>query len=161
MKSADEADIAKQPAVKVVSTVVSIVAAAFLSGGFYYGMTKQKKALEEEEKTLDKLLSTKKSIEPKKLSRLEQKVALEQYLKPTTAAWKALLGVTLVSITGCCVLVGGATAAIGVTNMTDLLQRLQQSSKQASLQLEVKKLRESKGEAIGIFAENEIKANRK
>ncbi|KAL3672668.1 hypothetical protein V7S43_001962 [Phytophthora oleae] len=90
-------------------------------------MTKQKKALEEEEKSLDKSKSGKKEFKPKSATFFERKLALDKPLPPSTGAWKALLGVTLVSVTGCCVLVGGAAAALGVSNMMELRHRLEKT----------------------------------
>jgi hypothetical protein len=80
-------------------------------------MTKQKKALAEEEKSLGKPSKSKKEFKPKAATLFERKLALDRPLPPGTAAFKALLGVTLVSVTGCCVLVGGAAAALGVSNV--------------------------------------------
>lgn len=80
-------------------------------------MTKQKKALAEEEKNLGKSLSSKREFKPKSATLFERKLALDKPLPPGTAAWKALLGVTVISAAGCCVLVGGAAAALGVANV--------------------------------------------
>ncbi|EGZ09629.1 hypothetical protein PHYSODRAFT_523335 [Phytophthora sojae] len=123
MSSAGDEEVAaaeQQRTLSVVSTAVSVVAAVFLGGGFYYGMTKQQKALAEEEKNADKTSTSKKEFKPKPATLFEKKLALDKPLPPSTAAWKALFGVTLVSVTGCCLLVGGAAAALGVTNLKQL-----------------------------------------
>ena len=80
-------------------------------------MTKQKKALKEDELSTDKVLSSKKKFIPKNATFFERKLALDKTLSPSAAASKALFGVTLVSVTSCCVLVGGIAAALGVTNV--------------------------------------------
>ena len=85
--------------------------------GFYYGMTTQKKALIEEEKSFGKTPKCTKEFKPKSASFFERKFALDKPLPPGTAAWKALLGVTVVSVAGCCVVVGGAAACLGLTNV--------------------------------------------
>ncbi|KAI9983665.1 hypothetical protein PInf_007731 [Phytophthora infestans] len=166
MSGAAEADVAEQRAINVVSTVVSAVAAVFLGGGFYYGMTKQKKALEEEEKSLGKPSASKKKFEPKNATFFERKLALDKPLAPSTAARKALLGVTLISVTGCCLLVGGAAATLGVTNMTGLRQRLQKTPKSVETkQLNYKGLGEVKREMLDVIADevkqDEVEAARK
>ncbi|KAK1939961.1 hypothetical protein P3T76_008284 [Phytophthora citrophthora] len=155
-------------AVNVVSAVVSTVAAVFLGGGFYYGMTKQKKALEEEEKSQDRSKSSKKEFKPKSSTLFERKLALDKPLPPSTAAWKALMGVTFVSVAGCCVLVGGAAAALGVTNMTELRQHLQktpQSKKKIQEQkLDFEGLGEAKKEILDAISDeveqDELKGNK-
>lgn len=80
-------------------------------------MTKQQKALAEEEKNAGKTAGSKKEFKPKPATFFEKKLALDKPLAPTTTAWKALFGVTLVSVAGCCVVVGGAAAALGVSNV--------------------------------------------
>ncbi|KAI9916566.1 hypothetical protein PsorP6_016846 [Peronosclerospora sorghi] len=114
----------QQLVTSIASTALSVVAAVFLGGGFYYGMTKRKKVLTEEEKTIGENYSSKNEFKPKRATFFERKLALDKPLPPSTAAWKALLGVTVVSVTGCCMLVAGAAAALNVTNMTDLRERL-------------------------------------
>ncbi|ETK80946.1 hypothetical protein F441_13797 [Phytophthora nicotianae CJ01A1] len=166
MSGTDDKEVAEQRAVNVVSTAVSVVAAVFLGGGFYYGMTKQKKALEEEEKSLGKPSASKKKFEPKNATLFERKLALDKPLAPGTAAWKALLGVTLVSITGCCLLVGGAAATLGVTNMTELRQRLQKTPKNVETkQIDFEGLGEVKKEILDVIADevkqDEVEAARK
>ncbi|POM61130.1 hypothetical protein PHPALM_29904 [Phytophthora palmivora] len=159
----------QQRAVNIVSTAVSVVAAVFLGGGtylyyhlsivysFYYGMTKQKKALEEEEKSLSKSSSSKKEFKPKSATLFERKLALDKPLPPSTAAWKALLGVTVVSVAGCCVLVGGAAAALGVSNLTELRQRLQKTPRPQkniqATQFDFEGLGEVKREIIDVIAD--------
>ncbi|KUF97019.1 Metal tolerance protein 5 [Phytophthora nicotianae] len=153
MSGTDDKEVAEQRAVNVVSTAVSVVAAVFLGGGFYYGMTKQKKALEEEEKSLGKPSASKKKFEPKNATLFERKLALDKPLAPGTAAWKALLGVTLVSITGCCLLVGGAAATLGVTNNVE------------TKQIDFEGLGEVKKEILDVIADevkqDEVEAARK
>ncbi|KAG3110920.1 hypothetical protein PI124_g6872 [Phytophthora idaei] len=166
MSGADEVEAAEQRAVNIVSTAVSVVAAVFLGGGFYYGMTKQKKVLEEEKKSLGKPSASKKKFEPKNATLFERKLALDKPLAPSTGAWKALLGVTLVSVTGCCVLVGGAAVALGVTNMTELRQRLQKTPRSQkrveTKQLDFEGLGEVKREILDVIADevkqDEVKA---
>ncbi|KAG6582936.1 ADP/ATP translocase [Phytophthora cinnamomi] len=150
----------QQRTLSVVSTAVSVVAAVFLGGGFYYGMTKQQKALAEEEKNSGKSSTSKKEFKPKSTTFFEKKLALDKPLPPSTAAWKALFGVTLVSVTGCCVLVGGAAVALGVSNLTELRERLQKtprSQKTAvgiqSKQLDFEGLGEVKREILDVIAD--------
>ncbi|CAH0515386.1 unnamed protein product [Peronospora belbahrii] len=141
---------------RIVSTAVSIVAAVFLGGGFYYGMTKQQKALAEEEKSLDKISSRKKAILPKTAATFERKLTLDKSLPPGIAASKALLGVTVVSVTSCCLLVGGIAAAIGVTSWTELRERLQKTprnqNKFVSQQLDFEGLEKAKNELLDVIA---------
>ncbi|CAH0491861.1 unnamed protein product [Peronospora farinosa] len=162
MSSIDDKEMAaseQQRVMRTVSTTVSVVAAVFLGGGFYYGMTKQKKAMEEEEKSLSKTLSSKKEFVPKNATFFERKLALDRALPPGTAASKALLGVTLVSVTSCCILVGGIAAALGVTNWMELRERLQTSRSQKKImskQLDLKGLGEAKKEMVDAIA-SEVK----
>ncbi|KAL4093926.1 hypothetical protein PRIC1_011356 [Phytophthora ramorum] len=132
-------------AVNVVGAVVSVVAAVFLGGGFYYGMTKQQKALAEEEKNAPK---SKKKFEPKSSTFFERRLALDKQLPPSTAARKALLGVTLVSVTGCCLLVGGLASALGVSDMTELRDRRQKTPAAETKPLDFQGLGEAKREIL-------------
>ncbi|KAL7993347.1 hypothetical protein Plhal703r1_c71g0171281 [Plasmopara halstedii] len=133
----------QQPAHNVVSTAVLLVSAVFLSGGFYHGMTKQTKALEKEEKKNMSVLK-RESIKSIDALALDHKFKLKKPQAPSIAAWKALLGVTLVSVTGCGVLIGGAAIAIGVTDMTEFQKRFQRfPRKDKQMQLVVDKVDES------------------
>ena len=80
-------------------------------------MTRQKKALIEEEKSFGKTRSIKKEFKPKPANFFERRMALDKPLPPGTAAWKALLGVTIITVAGCCVVVGGAAVSLGLTNV--------------------------------------------
>uniref|UniRef100_A0AAV1URK7 Uncharacterized protein n=1 Tax=Peronospora matthiolae TaxID=2874970 RepID=A0AAV1URK7_9STRA len=100
MSSTDDTEVdASLPphAVSFALTAVSTVAATFLGGGFYYGMTRQKKALIEEEKSFGKTQSSKKEFKPKPANFFERRMALDKPMPPGTAAWKALLGVTIIT----------------------------------------------------------------
>ncbi|CAI5715756.1 unnamed protein product [Hyaloperonospora brassicae] len=152
MSDADDTEVdvsLPRRTVSLTLAAVSTVAVMFLGGGFYYGLTTQKKALVEEEKSFGKTPKCTKEFKPKSASFFERKLALNKPLPPGTAAWKALLGVTVVSVAGCCVVVGGAAACLGLTNINELQKRLQKTSRVQSTLLS-KHLDVQDGEAIDV-----------
>lgn len=48
---------------------------------------------------------------------LERRLGLDRPQTPNGAAWKALVGGTIVSVSGCVVLLGGLSAVLGVRSV--------------------------------------------
>ncbi|GAB9464725.1 hypothetical protein Gpo141_00002151 [Globisporangium polare] len=115
------------------STAVHLGAAALLGGGFYYGIAKQRRIEQEEEaKTKPKkkakaLSQAAKDKVPviRKVTFLERTLGLHRPVTPNAAAMKALVGGTIVSVSGCAVLLFGLGAVLGVRNMTEFRARME------------------------------------
>lgn len=94
--------------------------------GFYYGIAKQRRIEQEEEaKTKPKkkakaLSQAAKDKVPviRKVTFLERTLGLHRPVTPNAAAMKALVGGTIVSVSGCAVLLFGLGAVLGVRNVS-------------------------------------------
>lgn len=63
----------------------------------------------------------------RKATLLERQLGLHKPVSPSAAAWKALAGGTVMSVSGCLVLVVGMGAVLGVRNVSST-SSLRQSS---------------------------------
>uniref|UniRef100_K3X5R8 Uncharacterized protein n=1 Tax=Globisporangium ultimum (strain ATCC 200006 / CBS 805.95 / DAOM BR144) TaxID=431595 RepID=K3X5R8_GLOUD len=120
------------------TTVVQLGAAALLGGGFYYGIAKQRRVeVEEKEKASLSSKNKKQSTQSsnvaakdkvpviREVTLLERQLGLHKPVTPSAAAWKALAGGTIVSVSGCLVLLFGMGAVLGVRNMTEFRERME------------------------------------
>lgn len=85
--------------------------------GFYYGIAKQKKMVHDE-KLLPETKGASKDVPViRRTTFLERRLGLDRPQTPNGAAWKALVGGTIVSVSGCVVLLGGLSAVLGVRSV--------------------------------------------
>lgn len=104
--------------------------------GFYYGIAKQKRMEQQEEAKAAKKRATKKksgqSVTPptaaqdkvpviRETTLLERQLGLHRPVTPNIAAMKALIGGTIVSVSGCAVLLFSLAAVLGVRNVSRAL----------------------------------------
>lgn len=94
--------------------------------GFYYGIAKQRRVEQEEEAKVKKTkkgkalsLAAKDKVPViERVTFLERTLGLHRPVTPNAAAMKALVGGTLVSVSGCAVLLFGLGAVLGVRNVS-------------------------------------------
>ncbi|TYZ63649.1 hypothetical protein PybrP1_006782 [[Pythium] brassicae (nom. inval.)] len=115
-------------------TAVQLGAVALLGGGFYYGVARQHR-VEQEEAAKRPPPSAKASARASakaaqtpvitRATLLERQLGLHRPVPPKSAALKALVGGTVVSVSGCAVLLLAIGTALGVRNVTEFRERME------------------------------------
>ncbi|CCI44243.1 unnamed protein product [Albugo candida] len=107
---------------------IQIGSVAFLISGFYYGLRQRNRATKKEfplAELKNANHTERMQVTPKKYNRLELFLGLDKKLTANAAAWRSLVGGTLMSVAGCGVLTLGIAAIISVYNLTNFSNKME------------------------------------
>ncbi|TMW62368.1 hypothetical protein Poli38472_009861 [Pythium oligandrum] len=108
--------------------IVQIGAALLLGGGFYYGFTRQQRIVVDEKLLPPHEKRAHQQVRIRSATFLERKLGLDRPRNPGSAAGRALLGGTIVAVSGFAVLISAVGAVLGVSNIEQFRLRMEQIS---------------------------------